>query len=153
MPITPIEDIKTLKDGKHRLLGIDLGEKTIGISLTDNLWVVGTALEIHKRIKFKQDANHLINLIQEHNIAALVMGWPLNMNGTEGPRCQSTRQFCNNLLSMYEIPIVLWDERWSTKIADSAMLEMDLSRKKRKAKIDKTAASVILQSALDYLSL
>ena len=153
MPIVPIEDLKHLKDNKHRLLGLDLGDKTIGLALSDMMWVVATAQEIHKRIKFKQDANHIINFIQEHNIAGLVMGWPLNMNGTEGPRCQSTRQFCNNLLSMYDIPIVLWDERWSTKIADSAMLEMDLSRKKRKSNIDKTAASIILQSALDRLSL
>lgn len=153
MSIVPIDDLKYLKDNKHRLLGLDLGEKTIGIALSDKMWVVATGQNIHKRTKFKQDANYIINLIEEHDIAGLVMGWPLNMNGTEGPRCQSTRQFCNNLLSMYDIPIVLWDERWSTKIADSAMLEMDLSRKKRKSNIDKTAASVILQSALDYLSL
>lgn len=153
MALIPLEDLKIFNDKKHRLLGLDLGDKTIGVSLTDTLWVVATALETHKRTKFKQDANHIINLIESHNIAGLVMGWPLNMNGTEGPRCQATRQFCNNLLTMYDIPIVLWDERWSTKMADAAMLESDLSRKKRKAHIDKTAASVILQSALNFLSL
>jgi putative Holliday junction resolvase len=153
MAIVPIDDLKHLHDKKHRLLGLDLGDKTIGLALTDTLWVVATALEIHKRIKFKQDANYIINLTEKYNVAGLVMGWPLNMNGTEGPRCQSTRQFCNNLLSMYDIPIILWDERWSTKAAEAAMLENDLSRKKRKKNIDKTAAAVILQNALDYLSL
>lgn len=150
MSVIDISDLKTARRGS-RLLGLDVGTKTIGLALSDTGWTVATPLETIRRTKFTKDAERLFALVDEHKVGALVIGLPVNMNGTEGPRCQSVRQFAANLLKLRDIPVVLWDERWSTAAAERALLEADASRRKRAAVIDKVAASYILQGALDRL--
>jgi putative Holliday junction resolvase len=135
----------------RRLLGLDVGTKTIGLALSDTGWTVATPLETIRRSKFTKDAELLFALVDERDVGGLVIGLPVNMNGTEGPRCQSVRQFAANLLTLRGIPIALWDERWSTAAAERALLEADTSRRKRANLIDKVAASYILQGALDRL--
>lgn len=152
MSVIDISDLtKTVLRGS-RLLGLDVGSKTIGLALSDSNRTVATPLETIRRTKFTKDAEHLFSLIDEHRIGALVIGLPVNMNGTEGPRCQSVRQFAANLLKLRNIPIVFWDERWSTAAAERALLEADASRRKRADVIDKVAASYILQGALDRMT-
>lgn len=136
---------------QKRLMGLDLGEKTIGLALSDKGLMVATPYKTIQRVKFKPDARQIVALIQEYEVQALVMGWPLNMDGTEGPRCQSTRQFVQNFLSFHDMPIIFWDERLSTKAMDDVMLSFDVSRKKRAEAIDKAAASFILQGFLESL--
>lgn len=140
-----------LKDGKGRLLGLDVGSKTIGLALSDTTWTVATPLETLRRTKFSKDILYLMDLIAKNEIAALVVGWPLNMNGTQGPRCQSVDQFIKNVQGHLDMPIALWDERWSTAAVTRTLIEADVSRKKRGDVVDKMAASFILQGALDAL--
>ncbi|MCI5049433.1 MAG: Holliday junction resolvase RuvX [Rickettsiales bacterium] len=136
---------------KGRLLGLDHGSKTIGIALSDAERQIATPLETIKKTKFSQDIERLNSLIAEHSIAGLIVGYPLNMDGSEGPRCQSVRAFVRNLEEHTPLPILLSDERLSSFAADEAMLEADLSREKRAQHIDKVAASVILQGVLDRM--
>ena len=136
----------------QRLMGIDLGSKTIGLALSDGLLSIATPLQTLKRGKFSVDVEILRGLIQEHTIGGLVMGLPLNMDGSEGPRAQSTRAFVRNLTSKIDIPTALWDERLSTLAVTRTMLEADLSRKRRGELVDKMAAAYILQGALDFLA-
>jgi putative pre-16S rRNA nuclease len=152
MSVVDITDLKASAPRGSRLLGLDVGTKTIGLALSDTNWTVATPLETIRRTKFTKDAERLFALVDEHKISALVIGLPVNMNGTEGPRCQSVRQLATNLLALREIPIVFWDERWSTAAAERALLEADASRRKRAEVIDKVAASYILQGALDRLA-
>ncbi|MGR3812596.1 MAG: Holliday junction resolvase RuvX [Cognatishimia activa] len=133
------------------MMGLDLGTKTIGVAVSDGMQSVATPLETVKRKKFTQDAERLLQIIAERNIGAVVLGLPLNMDGTEGPRAQSTRAFARNLEKLIEIPITFWDERLSTVAAERALLEGDTSRKRRSEVIDHVAASYILQGVLDRL--
>ncbi len=133
------------------LIGLDLGDKTIGIAVSDILRGVATPNSTIKRKKFTTDAQLLLEVIQERSIGGIVLGLPRNMDGSEGPRCQKTRAFARNLSKLTELPITFWDERLSSVAADRAMLEADMSRAKRAQKIDEVAASVILQGALDRL--
>jgi putative Holliday junction resolvase len=135
-----------------RLAGLDYGTKTIGVSISDTMQTISTGLETIKRTKFKNDAARLLEIIEEHEIKALVIGLPLNMDGTEGPRVQSTKAFARNLASITTLPLIFWDERMSTQAAERALLEADSSRKRRKEVIDKMAATYILQGALDRLA-
>ena len=151
MPLITAQELKDTLKPNQRLFGLDLGDKTIGLALSDTRLMIATPHETIRREKFKKDARQLIDLIQEHNVQALIMGWPLNMDGSEGPRCQSTRQFVTNFLTQLDIPIVLWDERLSTKAVEDAMISFDVSRKKRSEKIDQAAASFILQGFLESL--
>ena len=153
MPLVTNQELKEILKPNQRILGLDLGEKTIGLALSDTRLVVATPHTTIQRTKFKPDARQIKNILDEQNVQALVIGLPLNMNGTEGPRCQSTRQFVTNFLSLYEISITLWDERLSTKAVEDAMIHFDLSRKQRTEKIDKAAASFILQGFLDFYQL
>ncbi|PCH48443.1 MAG: Holliday junction resolvase RuvX [Hyphomicrobiales bacterium] len=137
--------------GRGRLLGLDLGSKTIGLAISDDSWIVASPIQTIQRTKFSKDAQTLLALIEREKIRGLVIGWPVNMNGTEGPRCQSTRAFQRNLAKLIELPMLFWDERMSSIAADRAMLEADLSRAKRAANIDQIAAGIILQSALERL--
>lgn len=134
-----------------RLAGLDLGTKTIGVAISDTGQSIATGLETIKRRKFKQDSARLLEIIEEQEITALILGLPLNMDGTEGPRAQSTRAFARNLTPLLELPIIFWDERLSTVSAERALIEADSSRKRRKEVIDKMAATIILQGALDRL--
>ncbi len=135
-----------------RLLGLDLGTKTIGLALSDVERRIATPLETIQRIKFKQDAAALLKIAEKHAIAGLVIGLPLNMDGTEGPRAQSTRAFVRNLAPLTDLPIVFWDERMSTLAVTRTLLDADASRARRAAVVDKMAAAYILQGALDRLA-
>lgn len=149
--LTVVEIADRLKPGV-RLLGLDLGTKTIGIALSDLSRSVATPLQTLKRKKFTEDAGRLLEIAAEHNVGALVLGLPLNLDGTEGPRVQSVRAFARNLARLSDVPIVFWDERLSTVAAERTLLEADTSRKRRAEVIDKMAAAIILQGALDRLS-
>ncbi|MCF7700414.1 Holliday junction resolvase RuvX [Loktanella sp. M215] len=133
------------------LAGLDLGTVTIGVAVSDVLRGVATPLETIRRKKFGIDAAALLALCDRRQIAGLVLGLPLNMDGSEGPRCQATRAFARNLEKLTPLPITYWDERLSTVAATRALLEADASRKRRAEVIDHVAAAYILQGALDRI--
>ena len=136
-----------------RLLGLDLGSKTIGIAVSDGRLAVATAVETIRRRKFTHDLARLAEIITERNVGGLVLGLPLNMDGSEGPRCQSTRAFAANLLAQMDLPLALWDERLSSSAVERFLIDgADLSRRKRANVIDHMAASYILQGFLDRLA-
>jgi putative Holliday junction resolvase len=134
------------------LLGLDLGTVTIGVALSDRLLTVASSLETIRRTRFTADATRLLALASRHEIGGFVLGLPLNMDGSEGPRAQSTRAFARNLERLTPLPITFWDERLSTVAAERALLEADTSRKRRAEVIDSVAASYILQGLLDRLA-
>jgi len=134
-----------------RLLGLDLGEKTIGLALSDTGLTIATPLQTLKRGKFSVDVVTILALIAEHGIGGLVVGLPLNMDGSEGPSVQSARAFVRNFSARSEIPVALWDERLSTAAVTRTLIDADASRKRRKEVVDKMAAAYILQGALDAL--
>jgi len=135
----------------QRLLSIDLGEKTIGLALSDPGRIIASPLVTLHRTRFSKDVETLRALMDEHGIGAIVIGLPLNMDGSEGPRCQSVRQFADNLLEKMDVPIAFWDERLSTVAVTRTLLEADMSRKRRGEVVDKMAAAYILQGALDRM--
>ena len=149
-PVDPIAFVAALPPGK-RLFGLDLGTKTIGIALSDERFLIATPLITLSRVKFGKDAAALIELADRHDVGAYVLGLPINMDGSEGPRAQSTRAFARNLAGLSELPIVFWDERLSTVAAERALLEADASRRRRAEVIDRVAAGYILQGFLDRL--
>ena len=134
------------------ILGLDLGTKTIGISVSDTLLTVATPLKTITKIKFSIDSAKIQEIINDRAISGVVLGLPKNMNGTEGPRAQATRSFAYNLSKLIEVPITFWDERLSTVAAEKALLEADTTRKRRAEVIDSVAAAYILQGALDRLT-
>lgn len=134
------------------LIGLDLGTKTIGVAVSDGLRSVASPIETIKRKKFGIDAARLGEIIDNRDICGIVLGLPRNMDGSEGPRAQSTRAFARNLSKIIDLPITYWDERLSTVAAERALLESDTSRKRRAELIDNVAASYILQGLLDRLS-
>ena len=138
--------------GAGPLIGLDLGTHTIGVAVSDGLRSVATPLETIKRKKFGIDAKALLTLLKAREVAGIVLGLPLNMDGSEGPRCQATRAFARNLDPLVSCPIGFWDERLSTVAAERALLEADTSRRRRAEVIDHVAASFILQGALDRLA-
>lgn len=140
----------TLKAGQ-RLLGLDLGEKTIGLALSDTLRTVATPFKTLKRGKFSADASALGALIAEHGVGGLIVGLPLNMDGSEGPSVQSARAFARNFAKVSECPIAFMDERLSTAAVTRTLIDADASRRRRSEVVDKMAAAYILQSALDRL--
>lgn len=134
-----------------RILGLDLGSKTIGVAVSDGMRYSATPLETIKRTKFTADAIRLDQLIAENAIVAIILGLPLNMDGSEGPRVQSTRAFARSLAQRIALPIAFWDERLSTSAVTRMMIEADMRRDRRAEVVDKLAASYILQGALDRL--
>ncbi|MBX7532160.1 Holliday junction resolvase RuvX [Qipengyuania sp. 1XM1-15A] len=140
-----------LPDG-GALLGLDLGTKTIGVATCDAGWRFATAGKTIPRSKFTKDCGKLREIVTERSIKGLVLGLPRNMDGSEGPRAQASRAYARNLTQALELPVLLWDERWSTSSAESAMIGQDMSRAKRAEKIDSHAAAVILQGAIDTLA-
>ncbi|MCA3555835.1 Holliday junction resolvase RuvX [Aestuariivirga sp.] len=134
-----------------RLMGLDLGSKTIGVATSDRTRTIATPVETIARKKFTPDAERLIAIANAENIGLVVLGLPVNMDGTEGPRCQSTRSFARNFGRLSPIPIVFWDERLSTAAVERMLIEADASRARRGEVIDKLAAAWILQAALDSL--
>jgi len=149
-PSTAHNTLTTLPH-RGRLMGLDLGTKTIGVAISDGLQMTATPAETIKRKKFTVDAERLDTLITENAIVGVIIGLPLNMDGTEGPRAQSTRAFARNLGNRTTLPIVFWDERLSTAAVTRTMIEADLSRARQAEVVDKLAASYILQGALDRL--
>jgi putative Holliday junction resolvase len=149
--IVDIETLKATLPGRARLLGLDLGEKTIGLALSDIQLTVATPMETLKRGKFSADAARLEAIIAERAIGGLVVGLPLNMDGSEGPSSQSARAFARNFAARSALPILLWDERLSTAAVTRTLLDADASRKRRDAVVDKMAAAYILQGALERL--
>lgn len=148
--VVPLEALVTLPD-HARLLGLDLGTKTIGLALSDVERQIASPLETIRRIKFSLDVVALLKIAEKHAVVGLVIGLPLNMDGSEGPRVQSTRAFVRNLVPLTSLPIVFWDERMSTLAVTRTLLDADASRAKRAAVVDKMAAAYILQGALDRL--
>ena len=140
-----------LPDG-GALLGLDLGTKTIGVATCDAGWRFATAGRTIPRSKFTRDCGKLRELVTERTIKGLVIGLPRNMDGTEGPRAQASRAYARNLAQAFDLPVLLWDERWSTSSAENAMIGQDISRAKRAERIDSHAAAVILQGAIDTLA-
>lgn len=147
----PLNSLSSLKNGENRLMGIDLGDKTIGISTSDTTWFISTPLTLIRRTNTCNDLNALSKIILEHEIAAIVIGYPFNMNGTEGPQSQKVRKFAELFAESNSTPIALWDERLSTVAVTKTLIKADMSRKRRSEVVDKMAASYILQGALDYL--
>ena len=136
---------------RKSIIGLDLGTKTIGVAVSDRLWTLATPRETINRKKFTVDAEALMQIICDVEACAIILGLPMNMDGTAGPRVQSTRAFAQNFSKQSELPIGFWDERLSTVAAERAMLEADMSRAKRAEAIDHVAAGFILQGALDRL--
>ncbi len=134
-----------------RLLGLDLGEKTIGLALSDTLLTIATPMETLRRGKFSVDAKTIEAIIEKQGVGGLVVGLPLNMDGSDGPSAQSARAFGRNFAARSDIPIAFWDERLSTAAVTRTLLEADASRKRRSALVDKMAAAFILQGALDRM--
>jgi putative Holliday junction resolvase len=152
MPIVPFEQLRAALTPGSRLLGLDVGSKTIGVALSDASLTVGSPQDTIRRTKFAADAARLVALIAERGVGGIVIGLPVNMDGSEGPRAQSTRQFARNLLERIDLPIAFWDERLSTAAVTRMMIdEADLTRKRRSELVDKLAAAYILQGALDAL--
>ena len=149
--LTDLPTLKSLLRPGQRLIGLDLGTKTIGLALSDLSFTVATPVTTLRRTKFAKDAEQLLGFCAKEEAGGLVLGLPLNMDGSEGPRVQSTRAFAHNLGKLTTLPIVLWDERLSTAAVTRALIEADASRKRRAEVVDKLAAAYILQAALDRL--
>lgn len=147
-----MEEFAGVLPGMGSLAGLDFGDKTIGVAISDRLRGVATPTLTIRRIKFTLDAEALIKLLAEREVVGLVLGLPRNMDGSEGPRAQATRAFARNLSRLTPLPLAYWDERLSTVAAERALIEADTSRKRRKELIDHVAASYILQGALDRLA-
>lgn len=151
-PEISIEDLAERLAAGTRLAGLDLGTKTIGIALSDPGLKIATPLLTIQRSKFAKDVETLLALCAREKVSGIVLGLPINMNNTEGPRAQATRAFLRNLAPLTSLPVVLWDERLSTAAAERAMIEADMSRRKRAEKIDAAAAAFILQGVLDRIA-
>ena len=134
-----------------RLMGLDVGTKTIGLALSDTRRVIASPLETIRRRRFREDVARLSSLIDTHGVGGLVIGLPLTLAGADGPRTQSVRQFTKNLLAVRDLPVVLWDERLSTAAVTREMIAADLTRKRRGEIVDRVAAAYILQGCLDFL--
>ena len=147
-PPVPIAVLKSKMAIGQRLLGLDIGSKTIGLALSDITLTIATPMETIRRTKFKVDVERLREIVVDQNVGGFVLGWPVNMDGSEGPRCQSTMAFSKNLAEKIDLPQALWDERLSTSAVERTLIEADRSRARRKQLVDKMAAAYILQGAL-----
>ncbi len=152
MATLTIEELAERLQPNHAIAGLDLGTKTIGLSVSDLGRRFSTPRPVLKRVKFTQDSELLLAFAAKEKVAAFVIGLPVNMDGSSGPRVQATRAFVRAMSDKTDIPFIYWDERLSTVAAERALLEMDVSRAKRSERIDSAAASFILQGALDRLS-
>ncbi len=146
-----ISEFASLLGAGGKLAGLDVGTKTIGIAICDAGWHFAGPLETIRRTKFTRDLANLTVIIEREHLVGLVVGLPLNMDGSDSPRTQSVRAFARNL-SPLELPLLLWDERWSTQAVERAMIEADVSRARRAEKVDALAAAHILQGAIDALA-
>ena len=152
MAVTEINRIKGLLKPNQRLLGLDIGSRTIGLALSDVSGMLASPMETIRRGKFTEDVRRLKEIIAGEDVGALILGLPISMDGTEGPRCQSVRDFGRNLLQNIDIAIAFWDERLSTAAVQRVLIkEADMTRKRRAEVVDKMAAAYILQGALDAM--
>ena len=150
--IVSLEELKRLHAPGKRLFGLDLGSKTIGVAVSDGGLSIATPYHTIRRTKFTADVAELTRLVSREHVCALVLGLPLNMDGSEGPRAQSTRAFVRNMAGKLDLPVLLWDERLSSVAAEESMIEAGVKRDKRARHIDAVAAAIILQGALDRLA-
>lgn len=153
MPIISLPQLFGLLSRDSRLMGVDLGSKTIGLAISDVRRTIATPFQTLTRGKFTKDATAMLDLMRQQQVEGLVFGLPVEMDGKEGARCQSTRSFIRNMAPLWDGPVVLWDERLSTAAVTRTLLEADTSRAKRALAVDKMAAAYILQGALDALGL
>ncbi|WP_397401134.1 Holliday junction resolvase RuvX [Phenylobacterium sp.] len=152
MPVVDLTALPPLLPGQAPVVGLDLGEKTIGVAVSDATRGIASPLETIRRTKFNADAVRLFELMESRGAAGIIIGLPVNMDGTEGPRCQSSRAFARNLLRLRDLPIAFWDERMSSMAINRMLIEeADISRARRAEVVDKAAAGWILQGALDRL--
>lgn len=151
-PIVTLADAASLWSGRGALIGLDLGTKTVGVACSDPDRKLATGVETIARKTFTGDATRILELARERRAIGFVLGLPLNMDGSEGPRAQSTRSFARNFSRLTDLPIALWDERLSTAAVERELIAADASRAKRAAVIDQHAAAFILQGALDRLA-
>ena len=152
MAVVPLAQLKELLPAGGRLLGLDVGTKTIGMAISDSALAVASPLTVLKRGRYAADADAIGKLVAERRIGAIVVGLPIGLDGKEGPRSQSVRQFARNLLSLVDLPLAFWDERFSTLGAGRALEGAELSHRRKGEIIDKLAAAYILQGALDRLA-
>lgn len=157
MAIRNLEELKPAMPRHARLMGLDIGEKTIGLSVCDPGFSVASPIGTIRRTKFTQDVQELARAMKDRDVRGLIIGLPVNMDGTEGPRCQSVREFARQILmrpqmfAQGEPEIAFWDERLSTSAVERMMIEWDMTRKRRDEVVDKMAAAYILQGALDFM--
>lgn len=151
MITTNAADFRAALPSGGRLIGLDVGSKTIGTAFCDAGWSFATAAKTIKRTKFGADKAAIEQLVREQQIRGIVIGLPLNMDGTDSPRTQSTRAFARNI-AVLGLPVLLWDERWSTQAVERAMIDADMSRAKRAERVDSAAAAFILQGAIDAMA-
>ena len=151
MPICKLNHVKDVISDGQRLLGLDIGKKTIGLALSDKSLAIASPVKILRRSKFTPDVNSIFDFTNTEEVGAMVLGWPVNMDGSEGPRCDSVRDFAHAMMRIRDTPVVFQDERLSTQAVESAMVEADMTRAKRAQRRDALAAVWILQSALDRL--
>ena len=150
MTVMTLAEMKSSVGDYGRLMGLDLGSKTIGVALSDVMRTIASPYDTIKRGKFTADATTLLDIIDAQEVKGIVLGLPVSMDGTEGPRCQSTRQFAKNLMEKRALPISFWDERLSTVAVERMLVdEVDMTRARRGQVVDKLAATYILQGALD----
>jgi len=149
----PLEALAAQLAPGQRLMGLDLGTKTIGLALSDVSLTIASPLETVRRTKFREDAAALVALAGRHRVGGLVLGLPVNMDGSEGPRAQATRAFARNLAGLTPLPLAFWDERLSTAAVERMLIEANRSRARRAELVDKMAAAYILQGALDRLAM
>jgi len=147
----PIEDLAAMLAPEARLLGLDVGTKTIGLALSDVTRSIATPYETIRRTKFTSDAEILVDIVDKMEVGGLIIGLPINLDGSEGPRAQSTRAFARNLAKHISLPMAFWDERLSTAAVERHLIEAGASRKRRAEVVDRMAAAYILQGALDRL--
>ncbi len=153
MPLVSLSDLPNLVVKRQRFLGLDIGTKTVGLAISDGDYKVASPLETLNRTKFRDDVQRLLAIVDHRNVGGFIAGLPVSLDGTEGPRCQSVRQFVENFLAVRDVPFAFWDERMSTAAVQRFLIdEADMTRKRRGEIIDKLAATYILQGALNFLS-
>jgi putative Holliday junction resolvase len=151
MPLYDIKDFANYREGGRRIMGIDLGEKTIGVAISDATWRIATPVMVVRRTNRNADIASILNLANQYHALGIVVGLPVNMNGSMGPQAEKMREFARSLSELSQVLVALWDERLSTAAVNRTLLDADMSRKKRGDVVDKLAATYILQGALDRL--
>ncbi|MBX9805080.1 MAG: Holliday junction resolvase RuvX [Alphaproteobacteria bacterium] len=151
MPIYDITDLASYRERGRRILGIDLGEKTIGVAISDATWSIATPVMVIRRTNKNADIASVLSLASQYHAVGIVVGLPVNMNGSHGPQAEKMREFARSLSELSEVLVALWDERLSTAAVNRTLIDADMSRKRRGEVVDKLAATYILQGALDRL--